>query len=158
MAITRQALAEMLEPAIAALGYEMADLEVHISKGRGLVRIFIDSPHGVTVDDCEVVSRRVSGLLDVADAIAGKYTLEVSSPGLDRRLAKPAHFDRFAGAEVQMKLRRLIDGRRRIRGRLLGRSGETISVQSEGVVLSFSMADIDTVRLVPDLKAPVRAS
>src|SRR5262245_57723288 len=108
MAATKQALVNLLEPAVASLGFELADLELHISRGRGLLRIFIDSDEGVTVDDCEAVSRQVSSVLDVADPIAGGYSLEVSSPGLDRRLVKPVHFDRFAGAEVQVKLRRLI--------------------------------------------------
>ncbi|GMW08212.1 MAG: hypothetical protein AMXMBFR8_30080 [Nevskiales bacterium] len=158
MAISRQALEQMLEPAIEALGFELADLEVHVSKGRGLLRVFIDSENGITVHDCEMVSRQVSSLLDVADPMAGRYTLEVSSPGLDRRLTKPTHFDRFAGAEVQIRLRRLVNGRRRIRGTLRGRSGEVVSVESEGAVLEYSRSDIETVRLVPDLKTPAKAS
>jgi ribosome maturation factor RimP len=157
LAITRQALVMLLEPAIASLGFELADLELHLSRGHSLVRIFIDADKGVTVDDCEAVSRQVSSVLDVADPIGGSYSLEVSSPGLDRRLVKPAHFERFAGAEVQVKLRRLIDGRRRVQGTLVGCTGDTLEVRSGGTNLRFEMTDVDVVRLVPDLKVPARA-
>lgn len=157
MAITRDALVQLLEPAVAGLGFELADLELYLSRGKGLLRIFIDADAGVTVDDCEAVSRQISSVLDVADPIGGNYSLEVSSPGLDRRLVKPAHFDRFAGSEVQVKLRRLVDGRRKVRGVLVARSGAVISVRSEGALLELPLADVDTVRLVPDLRVPNRA-
>lgn len=157
MATTRQSLLELLEPAVARLGYEVVDLELHLSRGRGLLRLFIDSPRGITVDDCEAASRQVSAVLDVADPIAGAYSLEVSSPGLDRRLAKPADFDRFAGAEVQIKLRRLLDGRRKVRGVLVRRDGETIEVKSEEAVVRLPLAEVDVARLVPDYSAPARA-
>ena len=158
MAITRQGLVEALEPAVNALGFELADLEVHVSRARGLLRIFIDSETGVTVDDCEKVSRQVSSLLDVLDPIGGNYTLEVSSPGLDRRLVKPAHFDRFAGAEVQIRLRRMIDGRRRVRGTLVSRVDDRITVRSGSETFVFSLADIERAQLVPDLTTAARAS
>ena len=154
MAATRETLWELLEPAVEGLGFELSDLEVRTGRGRGLLRLFIDSGQGVTVDDCERVSRQVGSVLDVADPIGGQYSLEVSSPGLDRRLVKPAHFDRFAGATVQVRLRRLVDGRRRIQGSLLGRHGEVIEVSGEGVTMRRAMTDIDVVRLVPDLRAP----
>lgn len=157
MAITRQELQDLLEPAAARLGFEIADLELHVSRGRGLLRVFIDGPSGVTVDDCEAVSRQVSAVLDVADPIAGTYSLEVSSPGLDRRLARPGHFDRFAGSEVQIRLRRLLDGRRKVRGTLLRRDGDAIEVRSEGAVLRIPLAEVDVARLVPDLRAPAGA-
>jgi ribosome maturation factor RimP len=152
MAVTRQALVELLEPSVQALGFELADVEVHLSRGRGLLRLFIDSPSGVTVDDCESVSRQIGSILDVADPIPGGYSLEVSSPGLDRRLVKPEHFDRFAGSEVQLRLRRMIEGRRRIRGTLIARDGDAISVQSEQAVFRIPLADVEMARLVPDLR------
>lgn len=157
MAVTRDQLMGLLEPAVASLGFEVTDLEVHLSRGRGLLRVFIDSERGVTVDDCEAVSRQVSSILDVEDPIAGGYNLEVSSPGLDRRLVKPGHFDRFAGSEVQVKLRRLLDGRRRVQGTLVRRDGETIEVRgSGGEAHRIPLAEVDTVRLVPDLRVPSR--
>jgi ribosome maturation factor RimP len=146
----------MLEPVVEGLGFELADLELHLSRGRGLLLLFIDSAAGVTVDDCEAVSRQVSSVLDVADPIHGGYSLEVSSPGLDRRLAKAAHFDRFAGADVQVRLRRMMDGRRRIKGTLVAREGEVIVVQSDGAVFRIPLAEVETARLVPDLRVPAR--
>jgi ribosome maturation factor RimP len=91
----------------------------------------------------------VSGLLDVEDPIAVHYRLEVSSPGLDRKLVKPEHFDRFMGYEIKTSLKRLIDGRRRIRGQLIRREGETVIVKSAKEVCSISLADIEVARLVP---------
>ena len=96
----REALLNILEPAIEGLGYEVVELEFH----SGIVRVFIDRPEGVTLDDCERVSRQVSGLLDVEDPIPGAYTLEVSSPGLDRPLRKTADFGRFAGQRARIEL------------------------------------------------------
>lgn len=150
MATNRQALWTLLEPAVASVGFELSDLEVSLGRGRGFLRLFIDSSNGVTVDDCERVSRQVSSVLDVADPIGGQYRLEVSSPGLDRRLVKPEHFDRFAGSQVQVKFRRLIDGRRHIRGTLMVRDGDVIEVSSDGVARRFALADVDVVRLIPE--------
>lgn len=151
MASARDKLWELLEPTVGDLGYELSDLEVRLGRSHGLVRLFIDAEEGITLDDCERVSNQVSSMLDVADPISGGYRLEVSSPGLDRRLVKPVHFERFMGAVVQVRLRRLLDGRRRIRGNLVAHDGETIEVASEGAKQRIAMADVEMVRLVPDL-------
>lgn len=156
MAVTKERIVELLEPPIAALGFELADLELHFSRGGSVLRLYIDAGTGVTLENCETVSRQVSSILDVADPMPGGYTLEVSSPGLDRRLVKHAHFDRFAGSEVQVKLRRLLDGRRRFRGTLLHRDGEVISILSGEETIRVPLAEVDVVRLVPDLRVPVR--
>lgn len=147
----------LLEPTVEALGYELADLELSLGRGSGLVRLFIDREGGVTLDDCERVSHQVSGLLDVEDPIAGDYHLEVSSPGADRKLVKPEHFDRFAGSAVKLRLKRLVDGRRRIKGRLLGREDDTIRLRSDGQDLSIAMEDIDLARIAPDWNEFIRA-
>lgn len=143
---------ELLEPAVAGMGFELSDLELRLGRGHGLLRLFIDSAQGITLDDCEQVSQQVSGVLDVADPIPGHYSLEVSSPGLDRRLVKPAHFERFMGAVVQVRLARLVDGRRRVQGSLVAHDGEAIEVATEGATKRFAMADVEMVRLVPDLQ------
>lgn len=148
---------ELLDPAVAAHGFEIVDLEVHLGRGGGYLRLFIDGPRGVTLDDCEAISRQVGSVLDVADPIAGQYRLEVSSPGLDRRLVKPAHFDRFAGSEIAVRLRRLVDGRRRIQGTLVGRDGETIEIRSDEASLRIPLAEVEVARLVPDLRVPSKA-
>ena len=116
----REQLVALLEPAVEQLGFELADLEVNLRGGGGVLRLFIDRDEGITLEDCEAVSRQVSGLLDVEDPIPGEYNLEVSSPGLDRRLVKESHFERFAGNRVKVKLKQLVNGRRRISAELVG--------------------------------------
>src|SRR5262245_5534394 len=100
----RDQLSELLGPVVADLGYELWELEFAPRAGGGLLRLYIDSPEGISLDDCERVSRAVSETLDVADPIAGHYTLEVSSPGLDRVLRTRAHFERFAGERVRLEM------------------------------------------------------
>jgi ribosome maturation factor RimP len=148
---SRQELIELLEPAVEALGYELSDLEINLGHGNGLIRIFIDQDTGIDLEDCERVSHQVGALLDVENAIAGNYSLEVSSPGLDRKLVKPEHFDRFAGNSIKARLLKLVKGRRRIQGQLLRREGDKILVRSGGDTYSISMADIEVARLVPEL-------
>jgi ribosome maturation factor RimP len=143
----------MLEPAIAALGFELVELELRVGRGHGLVRLFIDAEDGVTVDDCAKVSRQVSGLLDVEDPIRGDYNLEVSSPGLDRKLSRAADFDRFAGCQVKLQLLQMIDGRRKLTGQLLRREGEAVVLNIDGQDVSVPMVAIEIARLVPDLSA-----
>jgi ribosome maturation factor RimP len=94
----------LLEPLVEGLGYELVCLELHGSGAHALLRLYIDAPQGIGLDDCERVSREVSAALDVADPISGSYRLEVSSPGLDRPLAKPEHFRRFAGRQAKLQL------------------------------------------------------
>jgi len=148
---TRDEMVKMLEPAIEAMGFELADLELNLGHSRGLLRLFIDREEGIDVDDCEAVSHQVSGLLDVEDLIAVDYRLEVSSPGLDRKLVKPEHFDRFVGRQIKTRLKRLIEGHRRVKGQLLSRDGETVLVRSDSETIAISLDDIEVARLVPEL-------
>lgn len=150
--MTGAELARLLEPTVESLGYELTDLELRVGGRNGLVRVFIDRPEGVGLDDCETVSRQVSALLDVEDPVPGHYVLEVSSPGLDRKLTKPAHFRRFVGEEVRVQMRFPVGGRRRFRGRLLAADEETIEVEVDGTAHRLPMATIDSARLVPSLK------
>lgn len=142
-------LARLLQPAIERLGYELSDLEARLSGGRGVVRVFIDKPGGIGLEDCEKVSLAVSALLDVEDPVAGKYDLEVSSPGLDRKLTKIEHFQRFKGETVKVQMRFSIEGRRRFRGTLVSSDDESIVVNVDGESHTLPMAMIDTARLVP---------
>ena len=139
----------LLEPTVERLGYELVDLEVRLGSGNGLVRVFIDKPDGVDLDDCEKVSLAVSALLDVEDPVPGNYNLEVSSPGLDRKLTKPEHFQRFAGEAVKVQMRFPIEGRRRFRGTLVSSDDENIVVEVDGESHSLPLKTIDTARLVP---------
>lgn len=150
--MTGAELARLLEPTVEGMGYELADLELRIGGKSGVVRVFIDRPEGVGLGDCEAVSRQVSALLDVEDPVPGHYVLEVSSPGLDRKLTKPAHFQRFVGEEVRVQMRFPVEGRRRFRGRLLAAGEKRIEVEVDGISHSLPMATIDSARLVPSLK------
>ncbi len=147
--MTADELRKLLEPSIERLGYELTDLEARLGGKSGVVRVFIDQPDGITLDDCEKVSMAVSALLDVEDPLPGHYNLEVSSPGLDRKLTKVEHFQRFAGETVKVQTRFPIAGRKRFRGTLVSSNDENIVVEVDGEPHSLPMATIDTARLVP---------
>ena len=145
-------IAKLLEPTIERLGYELIDLEAKLGGKGGLVRLYIDKPEGIDLEDCEKVSLAVSALLDVEDPIPGNYNLEVSSPGLDRKLTKVEHFQRFAGETVKVQMRFPIEGRRRFRGTLVSSDDENIVVEVDGESHSLPLKTIDTARLVPDVE------
>jgi len=147
--ITSSELASMLRPTVERLGYELSDLEAKIGGSNGFVRLFIDAEAGVSLEDCEKVSRAVSALLDVEDPLPGSYNLEVSSPGADRKLTRPAHFERFLGATVKVQMRLPIAGRRRFRGTLLTSGEQNIVVEVDGVAHTLPLANIEVARLVP---------
>lgn len=149
--MSRDALIKLLEPTIERLGYELTDLELKLGGRDGLVRVFIDKTDGIDIEDCEAVSRQVSAILDVEDPLPGHYTLEVSSPGLDRTLTKPAHFQRFMGEDVRVKLRFPLDGRRNFRGELKAADDEQIEVEVDGQSFSLPLATIESARLIPTL-------
>ncbi|HEX6998665.1 MAG TPA: ribosome maturation factor RimP [Gammaproteobacteria bacterium] len=148
-AVDRDKLIELLEPPLRALGFELADLEAHLGR-KGLLRIYIDrEPGGVTLADCELVSEQIGAFLDVEDPLPGSYVLEVSSPGLDRRLRTPAHFERFAGEPVKVELREPQEGRRRLTGTLAGIEGDTVLLEADGRTWRLRLRDISVARLVP---------
>ncbi len=149
--MTGEDLTKLLEPAIERLGFELSDLEVKHGGRDGLIRLFIDKADGVGLEDCETVSRQVSALLDVEDPLPGHYVLEVSSPGLDRRLTKLEHFQRFMGEEVQVKLRLPIAGRKNFRGALRAADKENIDVEVDGESHRLPIATIQSARLIPTL-------
>ncbi|MEM7432506.1 MAG: ribosome maturation factor RimP [Pseudomonadota bacterium] len=142
-------LTRLLEPTVEQLGYELSDLEVRLGGRNGLLRLFIDRPDGIGLDDCEKVSMAVSALLDVEDPLPGQYNLEVSSPGADRTLTKLEHFERFMGETIKVQMRFPIDGRRRFRGTLSAADSENIVVEVDGTAHTLSVATIETARLVP---------
>jgi ribosome maturation factor RimP len=147
--MTGDELAKLLEPAVERLGYELADLEVRLGAKGGLIRVYIDKPEGIDLDDCQKVSLAVSALLDVEDPVPGNYNLEVSSPGLDRKLTKVEHFQRFEGETLKVQMRFPIEGRRRFRGTLVSSDDENIVLEVDGESHSLSLKTIDTARLVP---------
>jgi ribosome maturation factor RimP len=148
--MTGDELQKLLEPTIEGLGYELTDLEVRLGSKGGLVRLTIDKSDGIDLEDCEKVSHAVSALLDVEDPVASNYNLEVSSPGLDRKLTKIEHFQRFEGETLKVSMRFPIEGRRRFRGILVSSNEENIVVEVDGESHSLPLVMIDTARLVPD--------
>jgi ribosome maturation factor RimP len=135
----RERLIALIEPLVGALGYELVELEYGAGRGHATLRVFIDAPAGVALDDCERVSREISARLDVEDPIPGAYTLEVSSPGFDRVLRTPAHFGRFVGSRLFVELKEPRAGRRRYTGQLLAvdDAGIALAVDQERVAMRF---------------------
>ena len=142
-------LNDLIKPAVEKMGYELTDIEIKTQGREQLVSIFIDNLTGINIEDCEIVSRQISLLLDVENPISGKYTLEVSSPGLDRKLTKFNHFKRFIGNELRIKLLRSMDGRRNFRGKLLAANKESIKVQVDDQLYKLPIDMIEIARLVP---------
>ncbi|HEU4604520.1 MAG TPA: ribosome maturation factor RimP [Steroidobacteraceae bacterium] len=147
----RNELSELLGPVVAAKGVELWELEYATRPGGGLLRLYIDSPEGISVDDCERVSRAVSDMLDEHDPIPGEYTLEVSSPGLDRVLRTREHFSRFPGEQVRVEMREPIAGRKRFLGQLLEVSEREITLLVDGAQVKLPIDEIHKARLVPQM-------
>lgn len=147
----RTQLGELLGPVVAGLGYELWEIEYAPRAGGGLLRLYIDAAAGISLDDCERVSRAVSETLDETDPIPGQYTLEVSSPGLDRVLRTQAHFARFAGERVKLEMMRPVAGRKRFQGRLTQVGDGEITLATDGGTISLPIDDIHRARLIPDV-------
>ncbi len=139
----------LLEKTLAPLGYELLELELRLTGKQRIVRVFIDAEDGIDLMDCEKASQQMSAVLDVEDPINGEYDLEVSSPGLNRKLKKAEHFKRFLGDEVKIELVRPRDGRRRYRGHIDAVTETEVTVIVDTVHYELPIADIDTARLVP---------
>ena len=141
---------QVLEATVTGLGYELVDLEFG---ARGFFRVFIDHPAEknahITVEDCELVTRQLQRVLPVEGIDYDR--LEVSSPGLDRVLKKPADFRRFAGEQAEVRLRVPLEGRRRFTGVVQGASDEALELNIDGTVHNFPFTNLDKARLVPKL-------
>ncbi len=144
-------LDELLESALGAVGYRLVDWE-NSNHGR-LLRVFIEKSleddGGITLDDCEAASRQLQRVLEVEGV--GYDRLEVSSPGLDRKLKTAADFARFAGREADVELRALVNGRRHIVGTVERVDGDSVELQAEGGRFRFELANVRRARLVPQL-------
>lgn len=137
-------LSTLLEKTLTGLGYELVLLE---RAGRGLLRIYIDKPGGIQIDDCVNVSHQLSQLFTVENIDYAR--LEVSSPGLDRPLTRPRDYERFAGEIVALKLRVPMDKRKRLTGRLIGLEADTVKLDMEGVALDVDLRNVESARLKP---------
>jgi len=154
-------IARLLAPTVTSLGLELLGIEYLPASGGALVRLYIDVPQveaagleteqrSVGIEDCESVSREVSAQLDVEDPITGNYTLEVSSPGIDRPLFSAMQFARFTGESAKVTLKLPQDGRRRLQGEILRVDGETIVFAVDNAEFVVDAGNIDKARLVPD--------
>lgn len=142
-----QDLHGLVEQAVTQIGYELVDFEMS-NRGK-LLRLFIDKPGGINIDDCALVSEQVSNLLSVEHAV-DYDRLEVSSPGLDRVLKKESDFVRFMGNKVHLKLRVPVEGRKSFTGILRGIEQGTLRIEGEAGELSFALSNIDKARLSPE--------
>ena len=143
-------LTELLKPAAEALGYEFLGIE-YIAQGKhSILRIFIDHENGINVDDCASVSHQVSGILEVEDPISSQYTLEVSSPGLDRPLFTLAHFQQFVGKNVELRCHVGVDGRRKFKGELVAVEDEQLILKVDNQDYTVEFSDVDKANLVAE--------
>ena len=147
MAKVTEAVAALALPAVEAAGCTLWDVEYVKEAGVWFLRLYIDKEGGVSIDDCEAVSRPVSDLLDEADPIEGSYTFEVSSAGADRALKKPEHFEKFRGEEVEVKLYRPREGRKEFVGVLKSYEDGDVTLNVNGAETRFTKQEIALVRL-----------
>ncbi len=148
MSAREDKLHELLAPVVEALEFELWGLE-YLSQGRhSTLRLYIESENGIQVDDCARVSEQVGAVLDVEEPISGEYTLEVSSPGMDRRLFRVEQCAAYVGEEIEVKLRRAFDGRRKFRGTLRGVEDGDIVVLVDDHEYLLPFGDVDRAQLV----------
>ena len=149
MAKVTDVVAQLATPVVEQAGCSLWDVEYVKEAGEWFLRVYIDKEGGVSIDDCEAVSRPLSDLLDEADPIEGSYTFEVSSAGADRVLKKPEHFARFQGQEVEVKLYRPRDGRKDFVGVLRSWQDGDVTLDVGGEPAIFEKKEIALVRLYP---------
>lgn len=142
-------LQALVEPIVRSFGCELWGIEVSAAGRQQLLRVYIDKQDGVDIDDCERVSRQLDSVLDVENPIRGEYTLEVSSPGLDRPLYHQEQFRRFVGWDIAVRLRKAFEGRRKYQGTLAEVGGDEITLVSGEHEYLFPLADIERANLVP---------
>lgn len=152
--VINQQLDDLLTPLVADLGLELWGIEFNPGAGNSLLRVYIEAiDRPVSVEDCEAVSRELSALLDVNDPIPGHYTLEVSSPGIDRLLFTPAQFARHVGDSVKLTLNIAVEGRKRYQGPITSVVDDRITIQQDGVEVGVAHANIHVARIAPDYVA-----
>lgn len=134
-------------PVINDLNFELVDMEYKKEGSNWYLRFYIDKPGGITIDDCQTVSERLSKLLDEIDPIPHSYFLEVSSPGLDRILKKDSDFIKYMGFKVDINLYRQVNGKKKYTGELSGFTNDSITINENDNILTFNRSDISSVRL-----------
>jgi ribosome maturation factor RimP len=156
---------QLAEPHIVGAGLELVELDFNREAEGWVLRVYIDRPWSegepvsssrISFEECERVSRDLSAALDVADAITHTYRLEVSSPGIDRPLRRPHHFQRFAGQKVKVRTGDMVDGRRNFSGTIRGVEGDAVEVECDGRLYRIPVSAIARAHLVPDWDAEFR--
>lgn len=152
MATKTDVLIDMLEPVVTGMEYDFWGLEFIAQGKHSVLRVFIDSEKGIDVDDCAAVSRQLSSVLDVEDPIASEYSLEVSSPGMDRPLFNLEQYQKFTGHQVQLRLRVPFDDRRKFTGLLKGVEDDEVIVEVDNAEYLLPIETIDKANIVPQFK------
>ncbi|KPK55417.1 MAG: hypothetical protein AMS22_04470 [Thiotrichales bacterium SG8_50] len=151
MALDTSALRDLIEPSVSGLGYDLVAVELTGDGSNTILRVYIDLPGGITIKDCEAVSRQLSAVLDVEDPIRGEYALEVSSPGLDRPLVRREDFEQYVGEDVKIRMAEQVLGRRNFTGRLQGVEGNLVLVEVDNEIYELDLEHMERARLVPKL-------
>ena len=143
-------LEDILRPVVEGLGYEFWGIEYRSKGYQSMLRVFIDDVEkGIGIDDCEKVSRQISGVMDVEDPIQTEYTLEVSSPGMDRPLFRPEQYQAFVGHQVQIRLRMAFEGRRKFQGLIKGVEGDDVVVVVDDHEYLLPFDSIEKAQIIP---------
>ena len=143
-----EGVAELIEPSLDAMGFELVDVEYLSHQGRWILRIYIDKEGGVTIDDCAMVSRELGDLIDVKEMIAHEYVLEVSSPGLNRPLTKEKHLIGAVGKKIKVKMAKPVEGRRNFSGRLSDFRDETLYIEMDRGTVALPWPEVEKANLV----------
>ncbi len=149
VASLEQRLTQMLAPSVEDLGYDLVGIEYMRAGKHSTLRVYIDKEHGIVVDDCAVVSRQISALLDVEDPINNEYTLEVSSPGLERPLFNAQQYEFFIGENVKVQLSMPSQNRRKWQGIIDSVNGEIICLNVNGSLEHFALSNIQKANIIP---------
>lgn len=144
-----QRVSDVIEPVITGLGYEFVGCDHLIQGSQALLRVYVDKPGGVNIDDCALISRQISAALDVDDPVEGRYNLEVSSPGRKRRLFNINQCPRFIGSRIAVRLRVALDGRKNFTGELQQVVENNLVLLVDGVPLSVAFSDLEKANLDP---------
>ena len=150
MKVENERLQRLIEPVVGGLECSLWGIEYLPQGNHSILRIFIDSPNGVDIQDCERISRQISSVLDVEDPLDGKYVLEVSSPGMDRRLFTLAQFTQFTGSKVKVNLCSPLDGRKKYAGQLCGVEDGNVVVRIDEHEYLLPFEGIDRASIIPD--------
>lgn len=148
---TEKIAEKLAMPIVEQLNFELVDVEYKKEGANWVLRYYIDKPGGISLDDCQIFSEKISEALDREDPIAQRYYLEVSSPGLDRPLKKESDFERFKGRNVELRLYRAINNRKKYIGELVGLQGNNIIIKVDNQMLEFNKKNVSIVRLVIEI-------